>query len=84
VFPLLWFYVVEKVAAVFRFLSNKIKLPHKREKKKKKNTRHKTKKFQQPRQIFLVVWQFFTHSHTVERNPPRLNLNREFASVSTA
>lgn len=66
VFPLLWFYVVEKVAAVFRFLSNKIKLPHKRKKEEKKHETQNKKISATPPNFFgrLAVFHSLTHGRT--------------------
>ena len=66
VFPLLWFYVVEKVAAVFRFLSNKIKLPHKRKKEEKKHETQNKKISATPPNFFgrLAVFHALTHGRT--------------------
>ena len=66
VFPLLWFYVVEKVAAVFRFLSNKIKLTHKRKKEEKKHETQNKKISATPPNFFgrLAVFHSLTHGRT--------------------
>jgi hypothetical protein len=65
VFPLLWD-VVEKVAAVFRFLSNKIKLPHKRKKEEKKHETQNKKISATPPNFFgrLAVFHSLTHGRT--------------------
>jgi len=74
---------VEKSGGRLSFSPQKIKLPQER-KKKKKNTRHKTKNFINPTKFFWSSGSF-SLTRTVERNPPRLNLNRELTtSVSTA
>ena len=59
-------YVVEKVAAGFRFLPKNQAAPQER-KKKKKNTRHTKKKISStPNQIFGRLAVFHSLTHTVE------------------
>jgi hypothetical protein len=69
VFPLLWC-VVEKVAAVFRFLSNKIKLPPREKKEEKKHKKTKQKKKFSNHQIFgrLAVFHSLAQSNEILRD----------------